>query len=98
MEERSGQCWQLCLGNDYAAAVNRRVPDALMNAAADELDEEMLSDVLSSDSGDEEMQERPEGFERWETEDQIEWMCDNVWSMRIDVSRRKKAFFPVGYG
>ena len=38
-----------------------------MNAAADELDEEMLSEVLtpteSSESGDEEMQERPENFE-----------------------------------
>ena len=51
----------LRLGNDYAAAVNWRVPEALVNAAADELDEEMLSDVLTSDSGDEEMQERIEG-------------------------------------
>ena len=70
---------ELRLGNDYAAAVNRRLPEALVNAAADELDEEMLSDVLTSDSGDEETQEQPERFERWETEDQIEWMYDNVW-------------------
>ena len=51
------------LGNDYDEAVNRRLPEALVNAAADELDEEMLSEVLTTDYSDEEM----------ETEDEIEW-------------------------
>ena len=71
------------LGDGYEEVVYRRLPEEVVNAAADELDEEMLSEVLtpteSSESGDEEMQERREGFERWETEDQVEWMYDNVW-------------------
>lgn len=49
---------ELRLGNDYDAAVNRRLPEALVNAAANELDEEMLSDVLTAASSDEEMRER----------------------------------------